>query len=123
MTQMLRAALVISLVFILSACASITGRTAGQSIDDARITASINTKLVQEPTLSAFKIDVDSFEGHVTLTGQVPSREAEQRMISLARETQGVKSVTSNVIIQPPQSRTPDRAPSGAGSTRGGSSQ
>jgi len=80
-------------------CQSVTGRTAGQSIDDTTITAEIKGKLVKEEKLAAAKIDVDSFQGNVTLAGQVPDKEAEQRAIQLSRETGGVKSVKSNMLV------------------------
>jgi len=80
-------------------CQSMTGRTAGQSIDDTTITAEIKGKLVKEEKLGAAKIDVDSFQGNVTLAGQVPDKEAEQRALQIARETGGVKSVKSNMLV------------------------
>jgi sporulation protein YlmC with PRC-barrel domain len=98
-----RLLLMISLVFLIASCASITGRTAGQSVDDARINAEINAKFVREPLLRAMKIDVDSFQGNVTLSGSVPSNEAEQRAVAIARETSGVKSATSNLMVIPPR--------------------
>ena len=80
-------------------CSSVTGRTAGQSVDDTTITAEIKGKLVEETKLGAAKIDVDSFQGNVTLAGQVPDKEAEQRAIQIAKNTGGVKSVKSNMLI------------------------
>ncbi len=80
-------------------CSKTTGRTAGQSVDDATITGEIKGKLINDPRVSAMKIDVDSYKGNVTLTGQVPDRQAEQQAIRIAQGTGGVKSVRSNLLI------------------------
>jgi len=91
------------LVFSLSVlgCASLTGRTAGEIVDDSAITTAINAKIVKDPDLQYLKIDVDSKAGNVTLSGFVPNKAAEDRLIQYAKEAKGVKSVTSNLKIQP----------------------
>lgn len=92
--------IVLALVFTsVAGCQSVTGRTAGQSVDDVTITSEIKAKLVKDARLGAVKIDVDSYQGNVTLAGQVPSKEAEQRAVQIAKETGGVKSVRSNLLI------------------------
>jgi osmotically-inducible protein OsmY len=83
-----------------SGCASTTGRTAGEIVDDSVITTTINAKIVEDPQLSYLKINVDSTEGNVVLTGFVPNREAEERLIKLAQGVKGVKSVKSELKIQ-----------------------
>jgi osmotically-inducible protein OsmY len=87
-------------VVMLSGCASVTGRTAGQIVDDSVITTTINAKIVEDPQLSYLKINVNSTEGHVVLTGFVPNREAEERLIKLAQGVKGVKSVKSELKIE-----------------------
>jgi len=85
---------------LLSGCASMTGRTAGEIVDDSVITTTINAKIVEDPQLSYLKINVNSTEGHVVLTGFVPNREAEERLINLAQGVKGVKSVKSELKIE-----------------------
>lgn len=90
-------------LFLLSAltgCASLTGRTAGEIIDDSSITTAINVEIIKSPELKYLKINVDTFKGHVTLTGVVPSKSAEQKLIEIASGVRGVKSVKSNLIIE-----------------------
>jgi|SRR4030042_1836170 osmotically-inducible protein OsmY len=87
-------------IVIFSGCASMTGRTAGEIVDDSVITAAINAKIVEDPQLSYLKINVNSTSGHVVFTGFVPNKEAEERLINLAREVQGVKSVESELKIE-----------------------
>jgi osmotically-inducible protein OsmY len=87
-------------IVMFSGCASMTGRTAGEIVDDSVITAAVNAKIVEDPQLSYLKINVNSTSGHVVLTGFVPNREAEDRLINLAREVKGVKSVESELKIE-----------------------
>ncbi len=93
---------VFGLVVSLYACASTTGRTAGQTVDDAKIADQIRAKIVEDSQLSILKINTDVFNGNVTLLGMVPSKQAEDRLISLARSVNGVRSVTSKLTVQRP---------------------
>jgi hyperosmotically inducible protein len=82
-----------------------TGGTAGKIVDDAVITTEINGKIVKDPELQFFKINVDTKEGNVTLTGKVPNKKAEDRLIGLAKKVNDVKSVTSNLTIEDRKSK------------------
>lgn len=93
------AVLIAFLAPALVGCSKTTGRTAGQTVDDATITSEIKGKLIKDERLGALKIDVDSYKGNVTLAGQVPDRQAEQQVIRLAQGTGGVKSVRSNLLV------------------------
>jgi osmotically-inducible protein OsmY len=79
-------------------------RQAGDTIADAtanaRTTAAIKAKLVQDTGLSAFKIDVDTTSGVVTLSGSVASHEEIARAMKLALETEGVNKVISTLQVQ-----------------------
>jgi len=87
-------------IVVLSGCAYITGRTAGEYIDDSTITSAINAKIIEDHDLKYFKIDVDTTKGHVMLSGFVPSKKAEERLIEMAKAVRGVKSVTSHLKIE-----------------------
>jgi osmotically-inducible protein OsmY len=88
------------IVFVLSACASTTGRTAGAMVDDSAIANTIREKIVADKELSILKINTDVFNGDVTLLGVVPNKTAEGHLIALARSVKGVKSVTSKLTVQ-----------------------
>lgn len=90
---------IFSLVMI-SGCETTTGRTAGEIVDDSVIKTEINSKIIKDPDLHLFKINVDSYEGNVTLSGRVPNKQDEDRLITLAKETRGVRSVTSNLTTE-----------------------
>jgi len=98
---MRKSAIVLLVVLVgLFACQSMTGRTAGQTVDDSVIKSEINGKILADPDLKFFQIDVASFNGNVTLSGQVPNREAETKLLNIARNTEGVKSVKSNLQVK-----------------------
>jgi hyperosmotically inducible protein len=71
----------------------------GEVMSDAAITTAVKTKLLGDPNVSGLKIDVDTTNGVVTLTGNVPNAAEKTRAMELARETTGVKSVTDKLKI------------------------
>jgi hyperosmotically inducible periplasmic protein len=72
---------------------------AGTVIGDAGITAAIKTKMLADATVGGLKIDVDTTDGAVILTGNVNSAGERKRAIELAKETDGVKSVKDQLKI------------------------
>lgn len=72
---------------------------AGAAMGDAGITAAIKTKMLADTTVGGLKIDVDTQDGVVVLTGNVSSAAERKRAIELARETNGVKSVKDQLKI------------------------
>lgn len=83
-------------------CQSTTGKTAGQSIDDATITASVQSKLSSDRLSNFSRVDVDTERGVVTLNGVVKSADQKIRVAQMAREVSGVKNVNNNLQIQQP---------------------
>ena len=94
-------ALALVLMLIAPLLVAACGKTVGETIDDATITARVKTSLINEPNVDAARIDVDTFKGIVTLSGRVKTKEAETRAIQLARAIQGVKDVKSTLQVQP----------------------
>lgn len=75
-------------------------RPVGQVMDDAAITAAVKAKLLADPTVGGLKIDVDTRSGVVYLTGDHMKSQAEiDQAIKLAKETSGVKSVESKLVV------------------------
>jgi len=71
----------------------------GAAITDAAITSAVKAKLLADTTVSGLKIDVDTSGGMVTLNGTVSSRAEADRAMMLARNTDGVRGVHSNLKI------------------------
>jgi len=76
------------------------GATAGEKIDDASITAKVNAGLAGDKDLSAIKIDVDTQNGVVTLSGPAPSATARERASEIARAVKGVSSVNNQLTVK-----------------------
>jgi hyperosmotically inducible protein len=93
---MLIALVVVPLTF--AAC----GRTIDETIDDATITAHVKTALLNDPQVGGVKIDVDTTNGVVTLSGIVKSEAETARAIELARKAPGVKDVKSALRVNAP---------------------
>jgi len=74
-------------------------RTAGQVVDDASITAAVKAKLAGEKLSTVTKVDVDTRNGIVTLTGNVNSETMRQRAVEIAREVEGVRNVVNNLRV------------------------
>jgi len=71
--------------------------TLGEHIDDAGITMRVKGRLLDDPLVKGMKIDVDTRDGVVFLTGTVPSDAERKQAIHLARTTEGVKDVQANL--------------------------
>ena len=67
---------------------------------DASITAAVKTKLLGDTKVGGLKIDVDTKDNVVTLTGTVKSAAERDEAIRLAKNTTGVKSVVNKLIVQ-----------------------
>lgn len=84
--------------------AQVSGRQAtadmGEKIDDMVITATVSTGLAKDAELSALKIDVDSDNGVVTLSGPVPTAAAREKASEIAMRVKGVRSVKNQLVIQ-----------------------
>ena len=85
---------------LLPGCASLTGETAGENIDDNTITAEANAIIIKDPQAHYLKIDVETTQGNVVLTGFVNSRETEERLVGKIRGLRGVKSVKSLLKVE-----------------------
>lgn len=78
-----------------NAAAKVADKTA-----DALITASISAELAKDPGLSALKIDVDTRDGKVVLSGTAPSTSARERATTLAASVKGVSSVDNRLEVR-----------------------
>ena len=77
------------------------GTTVDTTIDDATITARVKTALLNDPQVGAMKIDVDTTQGVVTLSGIVKSQADAARAIQLAKQAAGGNDVKSALQITP----------------------
>lgn len=71
----------------------------GQYTSDSVITSKIKTKFIANSELKSLNISVATNNGHVTLTGTVPTFAMRQTAISIASKTEGVKSVNVTNLV------------------------
>ena len=101
MKQFLRSMLVlVLLVGVTAGCTSMTGKTAGENVDDATITAQVKTKLAAEKLATLTKVDVDTNKGVVYLRGNVENTTIKSRATDIARQVAGVRDVVNNLVVQ-----------------------
>ncbi len=100
MTRKLKLLGILWVVLLLTGCQAMTGRTAGQNVDDSTITASVKTKLATDKISSLTRIDVDTVRGTVSLNGVVESQEQKARAQELASQASGVNRVINNLQVQ-----------------------
>ena len=77
-------------------------RPAKQILDDGTITASIKTRYAADKYVRALAIDIDTYDGVVTLNGKVGSYVEQQRAEDIARDIVGVKSVVNRLELRTP---------------------
>ena len=66
---------------------------------DAGITSAVKAKLLADSMVSGLRIDVDTEDGVVTLTGMVKSKAEADRAVMLARSTENVTRVVNNLKV------------------------
>lgn len=93
-------AVIILISELAAGCTAMTGKTVGENIDDANITASVKTTLVADRFANLTRIDVDTNRGVVSLNGVVESPEQSNRAARLALSADGVKDVINNLQVR-----------------------
>jgi osmotically-inducible protein OsmY len=76
-----------------------TDRTLGEVVTDGGITMSVKSRLLEDPLVKGLRIDVDTRDGIVYLTGSVASDVERQKAVQLTKETKGVREVQSNLTL------------------------
>jgi osmotically-inducible protein OsmY len=73
----------------------------GAAARDAMITTKINAALVADDQLKALKINVDTKDGKVVLTGVAPDTGSRDRATTMAKAVDGVVDVDNRLTVQP----------------------
>ncbi len=82
-------------------CASTTkSEGTGEYIDDSLITTKVKAAVLNEPTLKATEINVETFKGVVQLSGFVSDQSDISRAEQVARGVKGVKSVKNDMRLK-----------------------
>ena len=67
----------------------------GTIVRDETISAKLQAKFLEDKTVSYLNISPLSYEGHVYLVGEYASTAERDRAVVLAKETSGVRDVTT----------------------------
>jgi hyperosmotically inducible protein len=70
------------------------------TVNDAAITAAVSAGLAKDPDLSAFKINVETKDGTVSLRGSAPSAHAKARAEDIAKGVRGVSTVDNQLEVK-----------------------
>jgi len=76
-------------------------RDFGSWVSDATMTARVKSRLIGNSNVHAAKIDVDTKDHIVTLSGRVTSSAEKSLAEQLARNTTEVKTVKNNLVVDP----------------------
>ena len=98
---MKRPAWILLACLILTAGCAAAGRSGvSPALDDATITTQVKTALINSPIDNVARIDVETRQGVVILSGRVNSKDEEAKAVALARTVKGVTDVKSALQIQ-----------------------
>jgi osmotically-inducible protein OsmY len=76
-----------------------TKRDFGSWVDDATTTAAVKSRLVGNSNVAAAKIDVDTLDDVVTLSGRVSSAKEKELAQQIAENVGDVKDVKNNLVV------------------------
>ena len=75
---------------------------AGDVAIDSATTVKIKSALLADPEIKSVRIDVDTKDGAVTLSGTVPSAANAERAATVAKGVDGVRSVANRLTVKAP---------------------
>src|SRR5690606_30680972 len=86
---------------IASGCASTENqKSTGEYIDDAAITAKVETALIRDDSLDAIDINIETYKGVVQVSGVVDDREDMREAEEVARNVKGVVRVENDLRVK-----------------------
>lgn len=84
-----------------SGCAgSSTSQSTGEYLDDSAITAKVKTELIRDPVVKARQVEVETYKGHVQLSGFVDTDEQKARAAQIAQTVSGVREVKNDLTVK-----------------------
>ena len=76
-------------------------RSRGAHVDDESITTTVKARLVEDKTVDADAIQVETANGNVVLSGVARTPLEKSTAESIAMKVRGVKTVQNNVALRP----------------------
>jgi len=83
-------------------CAVSDGQSSvGQYVDDTAITTRVKARFAEDKSVSAMRIQVETLNGTVQLSGFATSQTEKDNAAALARGVSDVKKVANNIVVRP----------------------
>ena len=87
--------------FLGAVSAVVLAFTVACSQSDAGITTAVKSKFAADDTVKAYKVDVDTQNKVVTLSGEVDTQAQREHAVMIARNTKGVADVIDRLQVNP----------------------
>lgn len=95
-------AAIAGITVVTTGCAVVRDQeTVGAYVDDAAITTSVKARFVDNKTVDAGAINVQTLNGTVALSGFAKSSTEKSMAESIARNVKGVRDVRNNLVVRP----------------------
>lgn len=102
MKHILVASLIAVAALATTGCAVTSGQsTVGQYVDDATVATRVKARFAEDAQVSAMRIQVETLNGTVQLSGFATTQAEKDRAAQIARATPDVKEVRNNIIVRP----------------------
>lgn len=75
--------------------------TVGAYVDDATITTKLKARFIEDKTVAASAISVETLNGTVQLSGFAKSDTEKTNAEAIARKVSGVKAVRNDIVVRP----------------------
>ena len=100
-TTLFAAITAVAAVTVLPGCAVTRGQsTVGEYIDDTAITTQVKAKFVENKTVDAAAISVETLNGEVMLSGFAKTATERAAAESLAYGVKGVRNVKNSIVVR-----------------------
>ncbi|MCV0439115.1 MAG: BON domain-containing protein [Hydrogenophaga sp.] len=96
----LAAAAALAVVQVTGCAVARDQQTVGAYIDDTTLTTRVKARFAKDPVVSATSLNVETLNGTVQLSGFAKSAAERSTAESLARTTEGVKSVRNDIVVR-----------------------
>ena len=94
------AALAVAMALVAAAGCAET-RSRGSHVDDESITTTVKARLVEDKSVDADAIQVETANGNVVLSGVARTSLEKSTAESIAMKVRGVKTIQNNVALRP----------------------
>lgn len=100
-TALIAAATAIAALTVLPGCAVTRGQSSvGEYVDDTAITTSVKARFIEDKSVDAAAMSVETLNGEVLLSGFAKSAQERTKAETIARAVKGVKSVKNQIVVR-----------------------